>query len=42
LTAEPPRRGDTPLGHVQPGYFLFCRTSNQTARLMMRPLMISW
>jgi hypothetical protein len=23
-------------------YFLFCRTSNQTARLMMRPLMINW
>jgi hypothetical protein len=27
---------------VWPAYFLFCRTSNQTARLMMRPLMISW
>jgi hypothetical protein len=26
----------------QPAQFFFCRTSNQTARLMINPLMMSW
>lgn len=37
-----PGRGISVSSQPQPVQFFFCRTSNQTARLMMSPLMISW
>jgi hypothetical protein len=41
-TRPPDVAGAHPGYAGSPLYFLFCSTSNHTARLMIRPLMMSW